>query len=399
MSMMESSRTTHMRVGVHVPCRPAGFDAASRGTATARPGSASQARACGQQCVDTPPRVGAGLAHNFAHIRVDSHELAARAQRPAAHRAVATGQAPISVQRQPAGKQDCPPRERGETAESAKSSFQLIERSPKQEWLIYGFPVGSADIGTDQLGPARLMSRIVRRLEEGNLVYRVGQDPVELLAYSDCAEDSNNGQPLREQRASRFYATLQATFETESPRSFSRFIQTARAAPAGAPLASNASRDGRRQNRGILVRRVARSVQTNRFPGTDYDADYGPSLSNCARYLGTEQILNRAYAHNAYCACSNTPDEPHNNCVRSCLQSKLFDFLSPNLQALRQGRIAPLTWCSTIWKHHGECYAECRCKHSFISFEFFSALCSEVFACPSVGASIGLLNACVEPPP
>jgi hypothetical protein len=372
---------------------------ASRGTAAARAGRLRQARACGQQCVDTAPRVGAGLAHNFAHIRVDRDEpMAARSRGPAAQRPVATGQAPTSVQRQPAATPECPPRQPGETAESAKSSLQLIERSPKQEWLIYGFPVGSGDIGADQSGPARLMSRIVTRLGEGHLVYSVGQDPVELLAYSDCAEDIKGGQLLREQRASRFYATLQATFETESPRSFARFIQTAKAAPATPYLASNASKEGRSQNRGILVRRVAQPVQTKRLPGTDYDAEYGPTVSNCARYLSTEQILSRAYAHNAYCACSNTPDEPHNNCVRSCLQSKLFDFLSPNLQALREGRIGPLTWCSTIWKHHRECYTECGCKHPFIGFEFFSVLCTETFPCPSVGVSIGALNACTEPP-
>ena len=96
----------------------------------------------------------------------------------------------------------------------------------------------------------------------------------------------------------------------------------------------------------------------------------------------------------AICACTHTPDEPHNNCVRKCLQSKMWSFLAANAEDLRSGRFI---WCPSIWKHHRECYSECACDNSFIGLEAFLLLCTETFSCPSVGLSIALFNACMEP--
>jgi outer membrane protein OmpA-like peptidoglycan-associated protein len=47
-----------------------------------------------------------------------------------------------------------------------------------------------------------------------------------------------------------------------------------------------------------------------------YDEMYGPSTSHCLFYQSplANMWLTYSYRNNAECACSNTPDEPHNNC-------------------------------------------------------------------------------------
>jgi hypothetical protein len=65
---------------------------------------------------------------------------------------------PGRLQRQPKGGQDlpkanaCPPIERGEMEEAAKAQLRLVERIPQQEWLIYGFPIGSSEISEAEAG-------------------------------------------------------------------------------------------------------------------------------------------------------------------------------------------------------------------------------------------------------
>jgi outer membrane protein OmpA-like peptidoglycan-associated protein len=296
------------------------------------------------------------------------------------------------IHRKPAPKKDCPEREPGEVKGSASSPYRLMERSPQQEWLIYDFRVGSSAVDSAKGDMAGLIEGIVNSLAKGHFVYVTGQDPVEVLGYSDCHGSPITNEKLRTERAANFCSAVQSHY-SQAPKSFERFIRSCRAAPAGDYAASNATREGRSQNRGVLIRVLPppASAPTSPFP---YDEKYGPIEGNCATYKATADFLNREYANNAYCACTHTPDEPHNNCVRKCLQSKLWPFLAANAEDLRSGRFI---WCPTIWKHHRECYSECGCDNSFIDFVGFLPICTEKFSCPAVGLSIALFNKCMEP--
>ncbi len=95
--------------------------------------------------------------------------------------------------------------ERGEREEAAKAQLQLVERIPQQEWLIYGFPIGGSEISGVEAG--RFISAIVRSLMQGHFVYVTGQDPLEVLGFSDCfAGPQVDNHVLRQLRAAEFCA-------------------------------------------------------------------------------------------------------------------------------------------------------------------------------------------------
>jgi hypothetical protein len=236
---------------------------------------------------------------------------------------------------------------------------------------------------------------IVSGLAQGHFVYITGQDPVEVLGYSDChVSKATPNERIRAERATNFCDAYKLSLfdRLGSHRTFNRFISSCRAAPPGEYVASNATKEGRSQNRGVLIRVLPPSkAPTSSLP---YDDKYGPTKGNCAAYLGVEDFLSREYGQNAYCACTHTPDDPHNNCVRKCLQSKMWPFLAANAQDLRSGRFI---WCPTIWKHHRECYSECTCDKSFIDYVAFAPLCNTKAGCAVTGLTISLFNPCMVP--
>jgi len=123
-----------------------------------------------------------------------------------------------------------------------------------------------------------------------------------------------------------------------------------------------------------------------------YDPTYKPDGEHCFTYLLSSKYLNDAFANNAFCACTHTPEEPHNNCVRKCLQEKLRNFLASNAKDLEEGNFI---LCPSIWMHHRDCYHECGCKSEFIDYTAFMFMCEEKFTCPQVGLSIAAFNACI----
>lgn len=337
---------------------------------------------------------GAGefASDTIAGRRLLAHELAHVVQQGTAQALEQRG-GDARVQRKPAVKDDCPARDRGEAKASASSPYRLVERSPQQEWLIYDFRVGSSTVDPAMGDIAGLVEKIVNSLVKGHFIYVTGQDPVEVLGYADCQGDTH--EKLREERAANFCAAYKASWLESgySEEAFNKFIRSCRAAPVGQYVASNDTQEGRSQNRGVLIRVLPPSAKA---PGSSlpYDDKYGPTDANCATYKATKQFLNGAYANNSYCACTHTPDEPHNNCVRSCLQSKLWSFLASNAEDLRSGRFI---WCPTIWRHHKECYQECGCDNGFIELIGFYPVCEVALPCVVNGLGIAAFNRCMEP--
>jgi hypothetical protein len=133
-----------------------------------------------------------------------------------------------------------------------------------------------------------------------------------------------------------------------------------------------------------------------------YDPDYGPSEEHCAVYQSSlaETWFTYSYRNNAECACLRTPNEPHNNCVRKCLQVKMLSHLR---EQSRMGRALPWTFpleadpmCYDMWEQHVECYRECGCDNEFINYPVFSTMCRAPFPCAFVAGSIDWFNACIE---
>ena len=154
--------------------------------------------------------------------------------------------------------------EPGEREEAAKAQLRLVERIPQQEWLIYGFPIGGSEISEAEAG--RFISDIARSLMQGHFVYMIGQDPVEVLGFSDCfAGPQVDNHVLRQLRAAKFCAGVKDNYESTESRRLEhewqnydpRMIRSCEPAPADQYVGSNATRADRAQNRSILIRRVA----------------------------------------------------------------------------------------------------------------------------------------------
>lgn len=197
---------------------------------------------------------------------------------------------PGRLQRKPKGGKDspktddCPPMERGEREEAAKAQLQLVERIPQQEWLIFGFPIGGSEMSGDEAGG--FISDIVRSLMQGHFVYVTGQDPLEVLGFSDCfAGPKVDNHVLRQIRAAKFCAGVKDYYDY-APKTYPALIRSCGATPMDQYVGSNSTRADRAQNRSILVRRVAAAkVQfeegNESFP---YNPKYGPSAAHCAAY-------------------------------------------------------------------------------------------------------------------
>jgi hypothetical protein len=308
------------------------------------------------------------------------------------------------LQRKPqAGKdtpitQACPPMERGEMQEAAKAPLRMVERIPQQEWLIYGFPIGGSEISEAEAGG--FIADIVKSLMQGHLIYMTGQDPLEVLGFSDCFAGPQVDNPaLRRRRAARFCAGVKDHYAA-TPKSYPALIRSCEPAPADQTVGPNATRADRAQNRSILIRRVAAKVQFQQgnqsFP---FDPAFGPSEAHCAAYASglARSVLGPVYTNNAHCSCRVTPDEPHNNCVRHCLQDKMWTLLA-NASRGRKPGDPPMDIdfaCPLIWKHHRDCYHDCGCASEFVSYPAFDAVCNIALPCAVDSAAINLLNRCM----
>jgi hypothetical protein len=289
--------------------------------------------------------------------------------------------------------------ERGEREEAAKAQLLLVERIPQQEWLIYGFPIGRSDISGAEA--RRFISNIVRSLSQGYMVYVTGQHPLEVLGFSDCfAGPRVDNHAIRQLRAANFCAGVK-DYYASTPKTYPDLIRSCGPAPADQYVESNATRAERAQNRSVLIRRVAAAKfqfqeGNESFP---YNPKFGPSKAHCAVYSTplARDILGPVYPNNAHCSCLVTPDEPHNNCVRDCLQDKTWNLLANGMRG-RQPNDPPMdinVTCPIIWKHHRDCYHECGCASEFIDYLAFNAVCNIALPCAVDSAAINLVNRCM----
>lgn len=350
------------------------------------------------------------LAHELTHVVQQGAAPAAATHSPAEAAGEGATEAgnlrtsrvsePGRLQRKPkSGKdspttEDCPPMERGEREEAAKAQLRLVERIPQQEWLIYGFPIGGSEISGAEAGG--FISHIDRSLMQGHSVYMTGQYPLEVLGFSDCfAGPQVDNHVLRQIRAANFCAGVKDHY-VSTPKAYPALIRSCEPAPADQYVGSNATRAERAQNRSILIRRVAAKVQFQGFP---YDPKFGPSEAHCAAYSTdlARHILGPVYTNNAHCSCLVTPDEPHNNCVRDCLQDKMWTLLAAASRG-RKPNDPPMDIniaCPIIWKHHRDCYHDCGCASEFIDYLAFDAVCNIALPCAADSAAINLLNRCM----
>jgi hypothetical protein len=354
------------------------------------------------------------LAHELTHVvqqgaapAVEAHAPEAPGDRGRGANELRTScvSEPGRLQRQAAGGKDslkaeaCPPMQPGEKEESAKAPLQMMETIPGSEWLIYGFPIGGSEMA--QADAARFIHDIVANLMRGHMVYMVGQDSLDVRGFSDCFSGPQvDNDALRQLRAAKFCAGVKGHYAS-TPNTYPKLIHSCEPAPAGQYVGSNATPADRAKNRSIVIRRVAgekAQAQEGKqsFP---YDAKYGPSEAHCAAYSTdlARQVLGRVYTQNAHCSCLVTPDEPHNNCVRNCLQDKMWTFLA---SAKRERKLGdpPMDInfvCPIIWQHHRECYHDCGCASEFIDYLAFDGVCNVPLPCPADSAAINVLNRCM----
>jgi outer membrane protein OmpA-like peptidoglycan-associated protein len=306
--------------------------------------------------------------------------------------------APRRVQRAPEPQNACPPRQPGEEELSKSSPFRLEERSPGREWILYDFAVGSSELDAAKGDIFAVVRPIAKQFLAGRLVVLLPMEGVkmEVLGFTDCHGTDETNARLRRERARNFCSTVRAVEPSNMTNLYDDFlsyqVESCEPAPLGEYVASNATPAGRQRNRSVLIRVVSQGPQT----GLPYDPTYEPTPLNCSTYLLAERYFNESYAKNAYCACRTTPNDPHNNCVRKCLQEKLRRFMATNAAELESGQFV---WCPSIWRHHRECYDECGCDNRFVDFRLFAPMCSELFPCSFVSGTIATFNNCMDTSP
>jgi hypothetical protein len=286
----------------------------------------------------------------------------------------------------------------GEFAASLHTGLQIVERTVRSEWLIFGFPIGGSTISDTE--SAGFIEQILKSLSHGFLVYRTGQDPLEIKGLTDCFVDrTRSDASLRLARAANFCDGVRRHF-SGSPKSAADLIQSCGAGGPSEYAESNATVDGRTHNRGILIRRVPKPDPAVVVPRTPAHATYGPTEEHCAVYKTDllKQVLGPIYSNNAHCSCLVTPDEPHNNCVRNCLQENLWTLLRQALSTRKPGDppIDVDLWAPVVWKHHVDCYRECSCDNGFITFPAFDVVCTSPLTCATDSAAINVFNRCMK---
>ena len=302
-----------------------------------------------------------------------------------------------------AGQEPVPKLERGEREEAAKAAMTIVEVIPQQEWVIYRFPIGGSEISEHDSG--RFIEKIINSLMKGHFVYMTGQDPVVVEGFSNAFPGKKvSNQSLRQHRAASFCAGVKAHLH-DAPKSYVKLIRSCSAAPAGQYVGPNTTRSERAMNRSVRIRRLAADKFQYQEGGKSYpyNPEYGPSRDHCAVYSSSiaRDVLGRVYPNNAHCSCLVTPDNPQNNCVRDCLQQKMWSLLA-NARQNRQPGDPPIDMtqaCLLIWKDHRECYHDCGCTRAFIDYLAFNAVCNIALPSAIDSAAINLLNRCTPASP
>jgi Domain of unknown function (DUF4157) len=294
-----------------------------------------------------------------------------------------------SIQCKPALGGSCPAWDRGEVKASSSSKYKLKERIPGSEWLLYDFKVGSDNFESIKGDIQKIVQPIYYSIMKGRLlvIFPIKDKRLQVIGYSDCKGGKTINLSLRNNRAQNFCKAVKQGDGLVADF-FKDQITSCQAAPSGTFIDENSTPKGRSRNRSVLIRVVAPKQSSSGLP---YDSKYEPNFANCIPYHLATKYFNKAYANNAYCACTHTPNDPHNNCVRKCLQEKMRMFLGQYAKDLQEGTFL---WCHSIWKHHKECYRECHCDNSFIDYLVFRSMCNDPFPCKAVGLSIAVFNKC-----
>ena len=262
-------------------------------------------------------------------------------------------------------KEACPEFTKQEIDRSKLVTPDITEKTPGKEWLIAGFPIGQVSFDSS------LADRLVRNLS--HFLFAVGhrfiqfgiEDKLIVKGYADCFDKPAKNQKIKRGRADFISAAINKQVRNGM---FSETIISA----DDEYVSSNSSESGRTRNRSVLITKAPPvPVKISGFP---YDPNYGPTRENCLPYLFGESFLGKTYPANAYDACTVTPNDPNNNCVRKCLQKKYFDFLYDFKDDLLFGKKI-VVWCPSIWQHHVDCYRDCGCERSFIDYLGFYPLC------------------------
>ena len=301
-----------------------------------------------------------------------------------------------------ASRGTCPRRESDETAKSSKLPYELKERVPGREWIFFDFSVGVDSIESGKGNVKSVIEpikdsiiRLSMTLFGGAipvLVFPIKDKMLKVQGFTDCHGKDEINTPLRTSRAESFCSVVREG-DDDVAEFFQYQIKSCKGAPLDDMVTSNATVEGRRQNRSVLIQVIAEPTPVTPSRTYPYDSTYGPSRDHCLSYLGTQVHFNKAFAQNAYCACLTTPNEPHTNCVRKCLQVKRDKLILSAFNELREGTFL---WCPAVWLQHRQCYKECGCDNAFIDYLLFSPMCGESFGCPAVGLSINLFNPCMK---
>jgi len=281
-------------------------------------------------------------------------------------------------------KEACPEFTKQEYDRSKLVTPELTEKTPGKEWLISGFPIGQSEFDPS------LAHALINRLSHylfavGHRFIQVGiEDKLLVKGYADCFDKPAKNQKIKWGRANFISATIDKQVSN-------KMFSEASISADDEYITSNSSEAGRTKNRSVIITK-APPVAAN-ISGYPYDPKYGPSREHCLPYLFGENFLGKTYPANAFDACTVTPDDPNNNCVRKCLQVKFFNFLFNYQNDLLFGKNIVL-WCPSIWQHHVDCYKECGCERSFIDYLGFFPLCENRSTPALSSIGINVFNRC-----
>jgi len=128
----------------------------------------------------------------------------------------------------------------------------------------------------------------------------------------------------------------------------------------------------------------------------------------CGMYQQEADWLPEAYVHNATCACSTLPNEPHANCIRSFLQQRLSAYpeaLKNTLRAAKQSIIpghyeyaVQTALTPRIYGDHTAAYQACGCKGHPAPYPDWIGVTTIPLPCPAVHRSILLFGPCSGTP-
>jgi outer membrane protein OmpA-like peptidoglycan-associated protein len=135
----------------------------------------------------------------------------------------------------------------------------------------------------------------------------------------------------------------------------------------------------------------------------------GVPNSDCGKYAIENSWLPEAYAHNATCACQETPNEPTANCVRKFLQDRLGQvdgalklkaahykgaLMTRHISIDEYINFVQLELTPVIYKDHVDAYSQCCCPSGPASLPAWRGVTTVPLPCSTVGDAIRQYGSC-----